>query len=54
VQPVRELDQKHAHIVGDRQQQCAEIFSLLGLFGDEVEFFEFGESFNQTTYAVAE
>ena len=31
VQPVGELDEQHAHIVGDRQQQLAQVLGLLGL-----------------------
>ena len=54
VQPVGELDQKHAHVIGDRQQQFAEIFRLLGLFGDEVEFFELGQPLDQPADVVTE
>ena len=39
VQAISELDQKHAHVIGNRQQQLAEIFRLLGFFGNQVEFF---------------
>ena len=31
VQAVGELDQQHAHVVGDRQQQLAQVLGLLGL-----------------------
>ncbi len=37
VQPVGELDQQHAHVGGDRQQQLAQVLGLLRLAGDEVE-----------------
>jgi len=54
VQPVGQLDQKHAHIIGDRQQQFAEIFRLLCLFGNEVEFFELGQPLHQSADIVTE
>ena len=37
VQAVGELHQQHPRVVGDRQQQLAEIFGLLRVPGDEVE-----------------
>ena len=37
VQPVGELDQQHAHVVGDREQELAEILALRGPLRDEVE-----------------
>ena len=42
VQPVGKLDQQHAHIGCDRQQQLAQVLRLLGLLGDQVEFLELG------------
>ena len=47
VQPVGELDQQHAHVVGDRQQQLAQVFRLLGFLGDEVELLQLGEALDQ-------
>ncbi len=47
MQPVGELDQQHAHVVGNRQQELAQIFGLLGLFGDEVELLELGQPLDQ-------
>ena len=54
VQPVGELDQQHAHIVGDRQQELAQVLGLLGLLGDEVELLELGEAFDQRADVVPE
>ena len=47
VQPVGELDQQHAHVFGDRQQQLAQVFGLLGLLGDEVELLQLGQPLDQ-------
>ena len=54
VQPVGELDQQHAHVVGDREQQLAEVLRLLGLLGDEVELLELGQALDQRADVVAE
>ena len=37
VQSVGELDQQHAHVVGDREQELAEVLGLRGALRDEVE-----------------
>jgi hypothetical protein len=42
VQTVGELDEEHAHVGGDRQQQLAQVFRLLGFLGDQIEFFQLG------------
>ena len=47
VQAVGELDQQHAHVFGDGQQQLAQVFRLLGLLGDEVELLELGQALDQ-------
>ncbi len=47
VQTVGELDQQHTHVVGDRQQELAQVFRLLGFLGDQVEFFQLGEALDQ-------
>ena len=47
VQAVGELDQQHAHVFGDRQQQLAQVLRLLGLLGDEVELLELGQALDQ-------
>ena len=54
VQPVRELDQQDPHVVGDRQQQLAEVFRLLCFLGDEVELLELGETLDQRADVAAE
>ena len=47
MQAVGELDQQHAHVVGDRQQQLAQVLGLLGLLGDEIEPLELGQPLDQ-------
>ena len=54
VQPVGELDQQHPHIVGDREQQLAQVLGLLRLLGDEIESLQLGEAFDQRADVVAE
>ena len=54
VQPVCELDQQHPYVVRDRQQQLAQVFRLLGLFGDEFEFLELGKTFDQRADVLPE
>ena len=47
VQAVGELDQQHPHVVGDRQQELAQVLRLLGLLGDQVELLELGQALDQ-------
>ncbi len=47
VQAVGELDQQHARVVGDGEQELAEILRLLGVLGGEIEFVELGEPVDQ-------
>jgi hypothetical protein len=54
VQPVGELDQQHANVIGDRQQQLAQVFGLLGLARHQLQPLQLGESLNQCTDLVAE
>ncbi len=54
VQAVGELDQKHAHVLRDRQQQLAQVLRLLGLLGDEVELLELGQALDQLADVRAE
>ena len=54
MQPVGELDQQHPHVVGDRQQELAQVFGLLGLLGDEVELLELGQALDQRADVAAE
>ena len=54
VQPVGELDQQHARVVGDGEQQLAEVLRLLGVLGGEVEPVEFGQAFDQSADLRAE
>ena len=49
VEAVGELDQQHAHIRRDREQELAQIFGLLGLAGDEVELLQLGQAVDQRT-----
>ena len=54
VQPVGELDQQHANVVGDREEELAQILGLLGLLGDEFEALQLGQAFDQKPDLVAE
>ena len=54
VQAVGELDQQHAHVVGDRQQQLAQVLRLLGFLGDEVELLQLGQALDQRADVGAE
>ena len=54
VQPVGELDQQHAHVLGDRQQQLAQVFRLLRLLRDEVELLQLGQSLDELSDVGAE
>ena len=54
VQPVGEFHQQHADIVGNRQQQAAQILGLFGLLGHEIDALELGQAFDQIADAVAE
>ncbi len=54
VQPVGELDQQHAHVVGDGEQKLAQVLGLLGLARDEVEALQLGEALDQMADVGAE
>ena len=54
VQAVGELDQQDAHIVGDGEQQLAQVFGLLGLLGHEVELLQLGQALDQDADFLAE
>ena len=54
MQAVGELDQQHPDIIGDRQQELAQVLGLLRLLGDEVEPLELGEPFHQRTDVLPE
>ena len=54
VQAVGELDQQHPHVVGDRQQELAQVLGLLGLLGDEVEPLELGQALDQRADVLPE
>ena len=54
MQPVGELDQQHAHVVGDREQQLAQVLRLLRLARDEVELLQLGEAVDQRADLRAE
>ncbi len=49
VQAIGELDQQHAHVVGDGQQKLAQVFGLFGLTRDKVELGELGQSLDERT-----
>ncbi len=54
VQAVGELDQQHANVVGDRQQQLAQVLGLLGLARDQLQPLQLGEALHQRADLVAE
>ena len=54
VQAVGELDQQHARVVGDRQQELAEVLGLLRMLGDEVELAELGQPVDEAADLFAE
>ena len=54
VQPVGELDQQHADVVGDGEQKLTQVFRLLRFLGDEIELFQLGQSLDQNADVVTE
>ena len=54
MQAVGELDQEHADVVGDRQQQLAQVLGLLGLARHQFEPLQFGQALDQRADLVAE
>ena len=54
VQAIGELDQQHADIVGDRQQQLAQVLGLLGLARDQFQPLQLGQALDQRADLVAE
>ena len=54
VQAVGELDEQHADVAGDGEQQLAEVLGLLGLLGDEVELLDLGQAVDQRADLAAE
>ena len=54
VQPVGELDQQHAHIGRDREQELAQVLGLLRLARHEVELLQLGEPVDQRADLGAE
>ena len=54
VEPVGELDQENADVIGDRQQELAEILRLGGLLRNEIEALELGEAFDELADLRAE
>lgn len=54
MQAVGQLHQKNAHVVGNGKQQLAQVFGLLGLARDEIEFLELGQPLHQSADILAE
>lgn len=54
MQTVGELDQQHADVVGDRQQQLAQVLGLLGLARHQFEPLQLGQALDQRADLVAE
>ncbi len=47
VQAIGELDQQHADVVGDCEQQLAQVLGLLGLARHQLQPFQLGKAFDQ-------
>ena len=54
VQAVGELDQQHARVVGDGEQELAEVFRLHRVAGREIELVELGQPVDQPADLDAE
>ena len=54
VQTVGKLDQEHANVVGDRQQQFAQVLGLLGFARHQLQPLQLGESLHQRADLGAE
>ena len=54
VQPVGQLDQKHADVAGDGQHEFAEILRLLGALGKDFQLGQFGDAIDQIGDLVSE
>ena len=54
MQAIGELDQEDANVVGDREQQLAQVLGLLGLARDQLQPLQLGEPFDQRADLVAE
>ena len=54
VQAVRELDEQHADVARDGDQQLAEVLGLLGLLGDEIEPLDLGQAVDERADLGAE
>ena len=54
MQAIGELHQEDAGVVGDREQQFAEILGLLRMLGDEVELAELGQAVDEPADLFAE
>ena len=54
VQAIGELDQQHADVVGDCEQQLAQVLGLLGFARDQLQPLQLGEPFDQRADLVAE
>src|ERR1051326_6159711 len=54
ISAVGELDQQHPHVLGDREQQLAQVLGLLGLARNEIELLQLGEALDQMADVLAE
>ena len=54
VQTVGQLDQENANVIGDRQQQLAQVFRLLGLARNQFQPLQLGEALDQRADFMAE
>ena len=54
MQTVGKLDKKHTDVTGNGHQKFAEVFRLLGLFGNEIQLLDLGKPIDQRSYLAAE
>ncbi len=54
MQAIGELDQEHADVVGNGEQELAQVLRLLGLARDELQPFQFGQALDQRADLVTE
>ena len=54
VQAIGELDQQHAHVVGDGKQELAQVFRLLCPLGDKIELLQLRQPLDQCADVLPE
>lgn len=54
VEAIRQLDEQHADIAGDGDEQLAEVLGLFGFLRDKVELLDLGKPVDKSTDLLAE